>query len=205
MRRVEAHSSKDASGKLLLRRATAAATRQANPLSVVLEPGVRDDFKGATTRPAKFACSQAQAIPTSASGQLCFTFVRIVSGTYSLQMVDSMHASVPPDFPRAPLLAALAGAQPKLPARSVDGQYVVGLTPQELQARFDMCQELIEQLVPYCRRKQAERPDWSQEELLSKVATAIRSKDWSISEPELQWIVGQVNADLRSVSRERRK
>lgn len=108
-------------------------------------------------------------------------------------------ASVPPDFPRTPLLASLAGAQPKLPARSVDGQYVVGFTHDELKARFELCQDLVEQLAPYCRRKQAEHPEWSQEQLLSKVAKSIRAKaaageeGWNLSEAELQWVLARVS------------
>lgn len=104
--------------------------------------------------------------------------------------------SIPADFPRPPLLAALAGAQPKLPARLVDDAYVVGLTPEELRERFELCQDLVEQLVPYCRRKRTERPVWSQTQLLSKVATAVRGKGWDISEPELQWVIGRVGTAL---------
>lgn len=103
---------------------------------------------------------------------------------------------VPADFPRPPLLAAVPGAQPKLPARVFDDLYIVGLTPEELQERFDLCEDLVDQLVPYCRRKQAERPDWSQEQLLSKVATAVRTKGWDVSEPELQWVIRRVASAL---------
>jgi hypothetical protein len=106
------------------------------------------------------------------------------------------HPSVPADFPRPPLLAAIAGAQPKLPARVVDGAYVVGLTPEELRVRWELCEDLVDQLVPYCQRKRTERPEWSQEQLLSKVATAVRGKGWDVSEPELQWVVGRVAATL---------
>ena len=102
----------------------------------------------------------------------------------------------PPDFPRTPTLTAIAGAQPKLPARLVEGQFVVGFTQEERQARFELCQDLAEQLVRYCRRKQDERPDWSEAQLLSKVATTVRSKGWDLSEPELQWVMGRVAAGL---------
>lgn len=116
---------------------------------------------------------------------------------YSVHMAQADRQSpVPTDFPRPPLLAAIAGAQPKLPARVVDGAYVVGLTPEELRVRWELCQDLVDQLVPYCERKRTERPDWSQEQLLSKVATAVRGKGWDVSEPELQWVVGRVGAAL---------
>jgi hypothetical protein len=44
--------------------------------------------------------------------------------------------------------------------------------------------------VPYCERKRTERPNWSQEQVLSKVATAVRGKEWNVSELELQWVLG---------------
>lgn len=72
----------------------------------------------------------------------------------------------------------------------------MGLTPEELRVRWELCQDLVDQLVPYCERKRTERPDWSQEQLLSKVATAVRGKGWDVSEPELQWVVGRVGAAL---------
>lgn len=111
-------------------------------------------------------------------------------------------ASVPSDFPRTVLLTALPGAQPRLPARLVDGQYLVGFTQDELRSRFDICQDLIEQLVPYCRRKHAENPEWSQVEVLSKVAKAVRGKAaageqaWDLSEPELRWVLDKVCEQL---------
>lgn len=108
------------------------------------------------------------------------------------------------------MLAALAGAQPKLPARLVNGQYVVGFTPDELKVRFESCQGLVEQLVSYCRRKQAEHPEWSQEALLSKVAKAVRTKAaageeaWDLSEAELRWVLDKVSEQLNeSVGRNR--
>lgn len=112
-----------------------------------------------------------------------------------MQTFERQH-SVPHDFPRPPLLAAIAGAQPKLPARVLDDAYVVGLTPEELHERFELCQDLVDQLVPYCRRKRLERPEWSQGQLLSKVGAAIRGKGWDVSEPELQWVLGRVQAAL---------
>lgn len=117
-------------------------------------------------------------------------------------MPSSEDASVPPDFPRTPSLAAVAGAQPKLPARSVDGQFVVGFTHDELKARFELCEDLVEQLNSYCRRKQAEHPDWSQVEVLSKVAKAVRAKaaggeeGWELSVAEQRWVLDKVSERL---------
>ncbi|CAE6895246.1 hypothetical protein R69927_05054 [Paraburkholderia domus] len=42
---------------------------------------------------------------------------------------------VPDDFPRDAAPAALAGAQPKLAARMINGRFVVGLTEEERMER----------------------------------------------------------------------
>jgi hypothetical protein len=65
--------------------------------------------------------------------------------------------------------------------------------------------------VPYCSRKQTERPEWSQEELLSKVAKATRAKaaankeGWDLSEPELQWVLVKLSERLEGSSRQARQ
>lgn len=107
---------------------------------------------------------------------------------------------VPADFPRIPTLTALAGAQPKLAARRIDAEYWVGLTPEELQVRFELCQDLVEQLVPYCRKKRAEHPQWPLEHLLEKVSNAVRRKSWDLSELELLWVMAHVEQLLVEMS-----
>lgn len=126
-------------------------------------------------------------------------------------MAHADDASVPSDFPKTPLLAALAGAQPKLPARLVNEQYVVGFTEDELRARFDICQDLVDQLGPYGRRKQTEHPEWTPEGLVAKVAKAVRAKaaageeGWDLPEPELRWVLDKVSEQLnQSVGLNRR-
>lgn len=120
----------------------------------------------------------------------------------SCPATQAARARVPLDFPRTPAFASVPGAHPKLPARLVNGQYFVGLTPEELQARFESCQDLVAQLLPYCQRKQTQHPEWSQDELLSKVATAIRAKaaagkeGWGLSEAELHWVLHRVRERL---------
>lgn len=133
------------------------------------------------------------------------------STTRHLHRAEAGGAGIPPDFPSTPHLASLAGAQPKLAVRLVNGQYVVGLTPEELQARFDLCEDLVGQLVAYCRRKQAEHPGWSQEELLSKVADALRAKaaageeGWDLSEAERSWVLGKVRLRLGAPHKQSQK
>lgn len=103
---------------------------------------------------------------------------------------------VPEDFPRFRPPAAVAGAQAKLAVRKVGDTYSADFTPEELTARHEMCEDLLLQLLPYCRRKQAERPDWTSEQLLDKVARSLRGKGWDLTDPELTWMVGQLGEQL---------
>lgn len=106
------------------------------------------------------------------------------------------HSSVPADFPRELLSGAVPGAQPKLLARKIDGNYVVGLTEDELQERYTVCEDLVHRLTPYCSRKQREHATWTETEILRKVANAIQVKQWGPSPAEISWIVGRVAENL---------
>lgn len=103
---------------------------------------------------------------------------------------------IPADFPRQAPLGAVPGLQPKLLARKVDGRYVVGLTDEEIFARYETCEDLVQQLTAYCGRKQQKRPDWTPEGILQKVTSAIRKKSWDFSELELRWVMTRVEQQL---------
>jgi len=100
--------------------------------------------------------------------------------------------SVPDDFPRYPFPGALPGAQTKYIAREVGGKFVVGLTPQELQERYDVCMLLLEDLVAYARRKRIQRPEWSMLDVLERIRAGVRSLESGFSEAEIEWVAEQV-------------
>jgi hypothetical protein len=77
--------------------------------------------------------------------------------------------------------------------RTADGNYIQGLTEGELQARYEMCLDLVDQLVRYCEGKIKERPEWTLDDLLQKVAVSVRGKGWDVSAPELDWILGRLH------------
>jgi hypothetical protein len=64
-------------------------------------------------------------------------------------------APIPADFPTRIRLTAIAGAQPKLAVmRGSDGKYhTPGPSPEEIRADYEMCEDLAQQLVAYCRKK----------------------------------------------------
>jgi len=102
--------------------------------------------------------------------------------------------NVPDDFPRDPFPASLAGAQPKLAGRLIDGKFVVGLTEEERAGRYKACQDLVDQLVAYCHRKAIECPARSSDDLLDWVARGARNKQvaWRLGGPEIEWVIEQV-------------
>ena len=103
----------------------------------------------------------------------------------------------PEDFPRDYGAGAVAGVQPKLLARKVDENYVSGLTDEELYVRYDVCFDLVNQLVDYCHKKLAESPDLSQRELLQKVHRAVAARtEWDFSPGELQWMLEKLRARM---------
>jgi hypothetical protein len=103
---------------------------------------------------------------------------------------------LPANFPRALLLGAVSGAQPKLLVRRIDGEYVTGLTDDELLSRHDYCENLVQQLVAYSRRKETENPDWTHEFNLERTTKALvqkgRTGEWDITVDEQAWMMGRI-------------
>ena len=109
-----------------------------------------------------------------------------------------MAVNVPSDFPREPLSGGVSGAQPKLLAKKVGDKYLVGMTDEEWEERYEICVDLSQQLILYCQRKQAEKPEWSIGDILCKTIQGIRSKNWDLSEAEIIWTMERVAQGLHS-------
>lgn len=107
---------------------------------------------------------------------------------------------LPEDFPRGAPMGAVPGVQAKLLARCIDGKYVVGWTEEELRERYENCEDLVQQLVLYCQRKEREHPDWSREFNLERMATGIGKKantgEWDITVDELAWMLDRIRKIL---------
>lgn len=98
--------------------------------------------------------------------------------------------TTPPDFPRDYGQGAVAGVQPKLLVRKVGEVYVLGLTDEELYARYDMCFDLVNQLADYCHRKLEKNPEWTAHELFEKLRASVQSRtEWGLSVGETAWVL----------------
>lgn len=109
---------------------------------------------------------------------------------------DHGFSMVPPDFPRGEGMASIAGVQPKVAVRIIDGQYIAGWTPEELQERYESCEDLARQLAAYCTRKAAENPAWTSDYNLQRTARGMsehaRVGRWDVTVAEQEWIMQRV-------------
>lgn len=102
---------------------------------------------------------------------------------------------VPDDFPASAPPGAVPGAQPKLGVREDEGVF----TDDEASARagrYDICQDLVHQLVAYAEHKRAAKPDVELSKLVAQVLSQVHKKQfgWGLSPAEAGWIAGRVKA-----------
>ena len=106
-------------------------------------------------------------------------------------------AALPPDFPRPVNLGAVSGAQPKLLMTSYQGRfYAPGCTPPELQERWDVCEDLAQQLAVKSREsKDGKRAHMTETQILDQYLPRLISTKWT-SEAEARWVMRRVAALL---------
>ena len=64
------------------------------------------------------------------------------------------------------------------------------MTEEERFERFDLCEDLVENLVPHCMRHRPSYPDDAS--LLQRVRFGVNQKGWDITPAELNWVIQQV-------------
>ncbi|CDY74618.1 hypothetical protein BGLT_03560 [Caballeronia glathei] len=106
-----------------------------------------------------------------------------------------MNPRVPDDFPRDVTPASLSGAQPKLAGRLIEGKFVAGQTDDERYERWDVCEDLAQQLVAKARKDAAKYPQHSCEVTLQRIRRAIEVKGW-ISVVETDWLMERLRTLL---------
>ncbi|MDV2161224.1 hypothetical protein [Burkholderia pseudomallei] len=104
--------------------------------------------------------------------------------------------AIPDDFPREPAHGAVGGVQPKALLHRAADRLISGPTEEELFTRYDACEDLVQQLVSYARRKLAENQSISLFDMLSRIETDVTRKvstgQWDISSAEITWIMKRV-------------
>lgn len=103
---------------------------------------------------------------------------------------------VPEDFPRIAIPSVVTGVQPKIGAREIDGRYVAGQTEAERYERWDICEDLAQQLLFVAQTDQAKYPGHSREKTLQRVRISVSQKGWC-SDAELDWLIGRLGKLLQ--------
>lgn len=104
-------------------------------------------------------------------------------------MSNSDLRRVPDDFPRGSAAATVPGSQPKFLARKIGGRFVVGLTEDELYARWYYCEDLAQQLAARTRRKMASGLVPDLEAFYQETERRVRGQGWDVNENEVQWLM----------------
>ncbi|NYH24190.1 hypothetical protein [Paraburkholderia bryophila] len=84
--------------------------------------------------------------------------------------------------------ASLAGAQPKLAGRLIEGRFLVGQTDEERYERWDVCEDLAQQLVAKAQNDAAKFPQNSHDVTLRRIRRAIEGKGW-MTVVECDWLM----------------
>jgi hypothetical protein len=102
-----------------------------------------------------------------------------------------MTIRIPADFPRTENVAALTGVQPKLAVR-LDAEshtYTSALTLPELEARYEMCEDLAQQLVQKCRKNRATKyAALTEPEILAALLKKLNATGWG-TKAEMEWVI----------------
>ena len=106
------------------------------------------------------------------------------------------YPGVPEDFPVSAITSAIGGAHPKMSLVEEDGKfYAPGTAPSEVTAAFQMCDDLVSQMVPYCQRKLATF-EGDQHATVTAAFKGLLAKRWC-SDAQCAWIMRRVVRELQ--------
>jgi len=99
-------------------------------------------------------------------------------------------AQVPVDFPRPVPAGAVAGLMPKTMLVDYGGQlYAPGCTPPEISERWDICEDLAQQLRSKSIEAKADKRAYLAEaDILAEFLEQLLETDWG-SDAEMRWVV----------------
>lgn len=100
---------------------------------------------------------------------------------------------VPADFPRAAEVASLPGMQPKVAVirDAVSGAYVANRDSAETAARFEVCEDLSNQLAEKCgRNRNGKYAHLSEHEILRQLLERLLDSGWG-TDAEMRWTVSR--------------
>jgi hypothetical protein len=110
---------------------------------------------------------------------------------------------IPRDFPRRSILSSLSGAAPKLAVRrTADGTYTNLVSDEEHLERYEIAEDLAQQMLRYVLRKEREDPPRTREYSLQRAKDGMEAKFkaglWDIVPAEQVWIIRRVTELLEA-------
>lgn len=106
------------------------------------------------------------------------------------------YPGVPEDFPVAAAPSAIACAKPKMNLVEEGGKfYAPGTSPAEVIAAFQMCDDLVSQMVSYCQRKLVAY-EGNQEATVKAALKGLLAKRWC-TDAQCVWIMRRVVVELQ--------
>lgn len=106
--------------------------------------------------------------------------------------------TVPNDFPREPVQASLAGVQPKIPVRfdATSGRYTNAQAEAYVVERYQICEDLADQLVAKCRKnRDTKYAHLDEGKILERLLAQLLATDWG-SKAEMRWVIRRTALDL---------
>ena len=105
---------------------------------------------------------------------------------------------IPDDFPRDDGPASLAGAHPKLSVRrnDVTGTYYAGPNDDEVEQRYEFCEDIAHQLVSKCiKDRDTKYIAYTELDILEKLLKKLLVSNWG-TEAEMRWIIRRTASSL---------
>src|SRR5471032_317197 len=106
--------------------------------------------------------------------------------------------NIPADFPRDCGVASLAGVQPKIALRlnGASGTYVNGMSEEEVQERYEVCADLVDQLVAKCHKnRETKYAALSEIQILERLLAQLLGTAWG-SDAEMAWVIRRTASEL---------
>lgn len=115
----------------------------------------------------------------------------------SVDEILEKFGQIPDDFPRTPIPGAVPGVAPKfLAVRFNDKFYETGCSPPEVVERFEICEDLAEQLAQKSLESKAgKRSHMTEKAILAQYLPRLIATRW-VSEAEARWVIRRVAAIL---------
>ena len=104
-------------------------------------------------------------------------------------------ARAPVDFPRLTEVGSVSGAQPKILVVKADGQFRPAINEEEIYRRWQVCEDLVQQLYAKTVKRMQEGRVADLDEYVDKLRQWLEAQEWDgwkVTPPESRWMRDQI-------------